>query len=94
MLTAVLIVWSLLALAAVWFAWFVSGSVLRRSLRERVLVTLKSGEGFEGVLLRADRRTWELVQAKAVGAGERGADVPVDGALVILAANVAFCQRP
>ena len=94
MLTAVIIAWLLLAAAIVWFAWFTSGSVLRRSLRERVLVTLKSGEGFEGVLFRADRRSWELVQAKAVGAGQNGADVPVDGALVIPADNVAYCQRP
>lgn len=94
MLTVVLVVWSLLLVAVAWFLWFTSGSVLRRSLHERVLVTLKSGEGFEGVLFRADRRSWELVQAKAVGAGDRGADVPVDGALVIPADNVAFCQRP
>lgn len=94
MLTVVLVVWSLLLVAVAWFLWFTSGSVLRRSLRDRVLVTLKSGEGFEGVLFRADRRSWELVQAKAVGAGDRGADVPVDGALVIPADNVAFCQRP
>ena len=94
MLILVLSCWLLIALAAAWFWWFVSGSVLRRCLRERVLVTLKSGEGFEGVLYKADRRSWELAQAKAVGAGDRGADVPVDGALVIPVANVAFAQRP
>ena len=93
MLIAVLSVWLLIVLAAVWFFWFVSGSVLRRCLRERVLVTLKSGEGFEGVLYRADRRSWELVQAKAVAAGQNGADVPVDGALIIPASNVAYAQR-
>jgi hypothetical protein len=33
------------------------------------------------------------VQAKALGVGDRGADVPVDGTLLIPAENVAYAQR-
>lgn len=71
-----------------------TGQVLRQHLRERVIVTLASGEAFDGVLYRADDRTWELVNAKALGVGDRGADVPVDGSVLIPALNVAYCQRP
>jgi hypothetical protein len=75
-------------------AWLANGSSLRGALKERVLVTLKSGEGFDGVLLRVDRRSWELVNATAIGAGERGADVPVNGSLIVPAENVAYAQKP
>ena len=71
-----------------------TGHILRQTLRERVLVTLKTGEAFDGVLMCSDERTWEFVQAKAVGAGMNGADVPVDGRLLIPADNVAYAQRP
>ena len=69
------------------------GSVLRDVLRERVIVTMKSGEAFDGVLMAADDRAWELVNAKALGVGERGADVPVDGSVILPRDNVAYCQR-
>lgn len=84
----------LLALLAYVAHLLTTRSVLAGAMRERVLVTLKSGEGFDGVLLRADRRSWELVQVKALGVGERGDTVPVNGALLIPAENVAFAQRP
>ena len=70
------------------------GSVLRDTLRERVIVTMKSGEAFDGVLIAADHRAWELVNAKAIGVGERGVDVPVDGSVILPSDNVAYCQRP
>lgn len=70
-----------------------TGYILKQSVKQRVLVTLKTGEGFDGLLFWADGKTWELVQAHAVGAGERGADVPVNGTLLIPAENVAYAQR-
>lgn len=95
MLTAVVVALVLLLLLLAYCARLLTTrSVLAGAVRERVLVTLKSGEGFDGVLLRADRRSWELVQAKALGAGERGVDVPVNGSLILPAENVAFAQRP
>ena len=71
-----------------------TGYVLRKTVKERVIVTLKTGEGFEGLLFWVDGKTWEMVEAKALGAGERGADVPVNGTLLIPADNVAYCQKP
>lgn len=71
-----------------------TGRVLRNVLRERVIVTMKSGEAFDGVLFAADARTWELVNAKALGVGDRGGDVPVDGSVLVLSDNIAYCQRP
>ena len=71
-----------------------TGHILRQTLRERVVVTLNSGEAFDGVLLCADGKTYELVNAKALGAGERGADVPVDGSLLLPATSVLYLQRP
>lgn len=94
MLTAVVVALVLLLLLLAYVAHLLTTrSVLAGALRERVIVTLKSGEGFDGVLFRADRRSWELVQAKALGAGERGVDVPVNGALILPADNVAYCQK-
>jgi hypothetical protein len=95
LLTAVVVALILLLVLLAYVAHLLTTrSVLAGALRERVLVTLKSGEGFDGVLLRADRRSWELVQARAVRAGQNGADVPVDGSLIIPADNVAYAQRP
>jgi hypothetical protein len=71
-----------------------TGYILKQTVKQRVIVTLKSGEGFDGLLYWADGKTWELVQAKALGVGDRGADVPVNGTLLIPAENVAYCQRP
>lgn len=70
------------------------GPVLRDVLRDRVVVTMKSGESFDGVLFAADDKTWHLVNATALRAGERGVDVPVDGSVILPRDNVAFCQRP
>lgn len=69
-------------------------TVLERRLRSRVIVTLHSDESFAGVLVEADSQAWVLREATAVGAGERGADVIVDGEIVVLTENVAFAQRP
>lgn len=68
--------------------------ILRSRLRQRVLVTLKGGEGFDGVLFDADNHALVLRNASAVGMGERKTDLPVDGEVLILLADVAFVQRP
>lgn len=69
-------------------------SVLERRLRQRVIVTLHSGESFVGVLFECDERAWVLREAEAIGAGERGANLILDGEVVVLSENVAFAQRP
>lgn len=70
------------------------GPVLREVLRDRVIVTMKSGEAFDGVLYAADDRTWRLVNVTALRAGDQGENVPADGDLILPRDNIAFCQRP
>lgn len=60
-------------------------------MRERVLVTLHSGEAFSGVLWEADARAWVLRNAEAVTHNER---LPVDGEVVVLTANIAYANKP
>lgn len=70
------------------------GSALRSRLRSRVVVTLKSGAAFDGILFQADRSAWVLRNAHALGAGDDNGNVPVDGEVVILASDIDFAQRP
>lgn len=65
--------------------------VLRKHLRERFVVTLLSGETFDGLLDRWDESTLEFVDAFAVTERNR---VEVDGRLFLARARVAYMQRP
>lgn len=68
--------------------------MLSSRLRERVLVTTKQGDTFDGVLFSLDRTALVLRQAAAVGAGENKTDLPLDGELIVLLADVDYLQRP
>jgi hypothetical protein len=68
--------------------------VLRRRHLKRVIVTLKSGASFSGVVWDHDSQALVLRNATALGQGERGVDVTVDGELIVLTADVEFMQRP
>ena len=68
--------------------------MLSARFRERVLVTVKSGETFDGILFSADKTAIVLRQAAAVGAGEDKSNLPLDGELIVLLADVAWLQRP
>lgn len=68
--------------------------ILTSRFRERVLVTVKAGDTFDGVLYSADDKALVLRQAAAVGVGENKTDLPLDGELIVLLADVAFIQRP
>lgn len=65
--------------------------LLKDHLRHRYVVTLKSGETFDGLLDRWDEQTVELVNPYAVTEQAR---VEVDGTLVLPRANIAYMQRP
>jgi len=65
--------------------------LVRDSLRSRFVVTMQSGEAFEGVLLDADDATAVLVDAWAVTEQSR---VQVDGRLYLPRVEVAYMQRP
>ena len=66
--------------------------VLRDRVRQRVLVTLKSGETFAGVLWEYDREAFVLKDATQLNPGE--APIPVDGEWIALAAEVLYLQVP
>lgn len=68
--------------------------ILRDRLRSRVIVTLKAGDSFKGILFDHDGRVLVLRETIAVGVGQRQSDIPVDGELVILWDEVAYVQRP
>lgn len=65
--------------------------VLRQHLRERFVITLLSGETFDGLLDRWDESTLELVDGYAVTERAR---VQVDGRLFLPRPQVAYMQRP
>lgn len=68
--------------------------VLEERLRRRVIVTLRSGDAFGGVLFDADERAWVLRDAAAIGAGEHRSNLVVDGELLVLVAEIAYVQLP
>ena len=68
--------------------------VLTSRFRERVLVTTKTGDSFGGILYSCDGKALVLRDAAAVGMGERKADLPLDGEIIVLLPDVAYIQRP
>ena len=68
--------------------------VLRSRFRERVIVTAKTGDSFGGILYSSDNKALVLREASALGAGERSTDLPLDGEIIVLLADVAYIQRP
>ena len=75
--------------------WLDSRSgLIHERRRRRVLVTLKTGEAFAGVLLESDRESLVLVEATAVAFGARSQDEPVAGEVLVLRADVAYLQLP
>ena len=69
-------------------------AVLNRRLRSRVLLVLKSGDAFEGILWEADREAFVLrnVTATAESTNPDPIVSPFDGELVVLTADVAHVQ--
>ena len=63
-------------------------------LRHRVVVTLKSGAAFDGVLFEAGRSAWVLRNAHALGVAEDGGNVAVDGEVIVLTNDIQYAQRP
>lgn len=67
--------------------------IVRNHVRKAVVVTLKTGEGFHGVLFDADREAIVLRDAAAIEVnGTDRLHQPVDGELVVLRADVAYMQ--
>lgn len=68
--------------------------VLRARLREQFIVTTKDGAAFSGLLYSEDGKALVLRQAEAIGANEDKTNLPLDGEVIVLLADVAYLQRP
>lgn len=73
--------------------WPSRDRLIRRRLRDQVVVTLKSGSAFRGVLFEADARSFVLRNVEMLGQGD-GVHIPVDGELMVARTDVEFVQRP
>lgn len=92
-----MLVQALLALAVALFGIFILGAIelvdrrsLARLVKSRYIVTLTSGEAFEGVLLANNRKNFVLAHAIQHG---RGNPTPVDGSLYLLREQVMYLQK-
>jgi len=67
--------------------------LFRQRLRKSVIVTLKSGTAFRGILFTVDPELLVLRKADAI---ERGTETPVsvDGEVLIFRTDVDFMQFP
>lgn len=94
-MTVLVVVLGLAVLVLAVRLWYRSRhGLLVAQRRRRVLVTLKTGQSFAGVLIEADGTALLLQQAEALGMGDRGGNVVVDGSVLILTGDVAFVQLP
>lgn len=84
---------AIFALAAVLFHRSTHGLLATRRKRQ-VLVTLKSGESFAGLLMETDRDALVLRESTAIAYGKQAENVAVQGEAVILRADVAYMQFP
>lgn len=66
--------------------------LLADRLRERFVITLTSGESFDGLLEEVDERTVVLRNASALQAG--GQAIPLDGELLLRRDTITYLQRP
>lgn len=66
-------------------------SLLKGVLLKKVLVTLKTGEGFSGLLHSFDRDVVVLVNVLLERDGDQK-PIPADGALYIIRGDVAYMQ--
>lgn len=66
--------------------------LVRERLRDDVVVTMKNGEAFRGVLYAADRRSFVLRDAKVLNDTARV--VAVDGELILARDQMDYFQRP
>jgi small nuclear ribonucleoprotein (snRNP)-like protein len=67
--------------------------LLRERLRQKVLVTLLSGEAFGGVLWEVDRQSFLLRDAKPM-TDASARPVPIDGELGLPRDQIHYWQRP
>lgn len=97
MILTVVVLSVVLALAAAlaFTAWYRASRILRLRYRKTVVVTLRSGPAFRGVLFDADQHVVVLRSAELLAEGATTAHpVGVDGELLILRTEVLYVQVP
>lgn len=67
--------------------------ILSERISEKVILTLKQGQAFEGILWDADDKVWVLRSAEAIGAAKGGASLPLDGEVLVLTGDILHVQR-
>lgn len=88
---------AILAAAVVVATWLLIRArdrLLRERFCDKVVVTLKSGSAFSGVLFKADERALILRDTQALGVAPSGDHVAVDGELILFRTDIDFLQRP
>lgn len=78
--------------ATVW--WSSHRGLLASRARRQVIVTLKTGEAFSGLLYAADRDAVVLRDTTALSFGHDGGHLPVEGEAVLLRSDIAYMQVP
>lgn len=68
--------------------------MFRSRLHDQVVVTVKDGTAFSGVMFDEDGKVIVLRNVEAIGVGDNKTNLPLDGEVLILLADVAFIQRP
>jgi small nuclear ribonucleoprotein (snRNP)-like protein len=84
---------AIVLVAGVVACWWSTDRVLRARRTRRVVVELKSGETFQGVLGSVDARTVVLRNVSALN-GPTTVPTAVDGELLIPRGDLKFVQRP
>lgn len=79
-------------ITAAWTWWHSTHGALHARAKRTVIVTLKTGEAFRGVLYSSDRDCLVLRDAVAVAYGPNAENVVVEGEAVLLRSNVAYLQ--
>lgn len=68
--------------------------LFRQRLRRQVIVTLKTGESFAGILFDVDKELLVLRKAHMLDVPAAGDRAPVDGEVLVLRDEVSFLQVP
>lgn len=66
--------------------------LIRQRLRRRVIVTLKDGSAFSGVLFEADSEAVIVRETEMLEVGPKREPVAVDGEVLVLRADIAYLQ--
>ena len=89
---------ALIGFEVAWYFFKRSSSLppsgIDRLIREQIIVTLKTGEAWQGVLWEDDGRVLVLRNALGLGMAERAENLPVDGELILFVSDIAYAQKP